>query len=74
MNLFARAVLTVVLLAILAFCAFGFLASYEEAEPSRRLPWQLGYGTGGVVCLFVTVLLWGFRRDSRGSSHKERDE
>ncbi len=58
MNFIARAVLTLGLLGLLAFCVFGFLSSYEYAEPSRRLPWQIGYGTGGAVCLFATVLLW----------------
>lgn len=62
MNLVARAVLTLCLLAILAFCAFGFLASYEYQEPSRRLPWQIGYGAGGAVCLFATIVLWRSRR------------
>jgi hypothetical protein len=74
MNLVARALLTFGLLAILAFCAFGFLASYEYAEASRRLPWQIGYGIGGAVCLFATVLLWRFRRAVPPPRYKERNE
>lgn len=58
MNLVARAFLTLVLLGVLAFCVFGFLASYEYAESSRRLPWQLGYGAGGAVCLFYMARVW----------------
>lgn len=74
MNLIARAFLTLGLLAILAFCVFGFLASYEYSEPSRRLPWQLGYGTGGAVCLFATVLLWRFRRSAPNPKDEERNQ
>jgi len=74
MTLIARAVLILGFLAILAFCVFGFLASYEYAEPSRRLPWQLGYGTGGAVCLFAAVLLWRFRRPAPQPEQKERNE
>lgn len=39
------------LLAIAGFCVFGFLASYEYAEPAKRLPWQVGYGMLGLACL-----------------------
>jgi len=73
-NLIARAVLTLGLLAILAFCAFGFLASYEYAEPLRRLPWQLGYGIGGAVSLFSMVSLWRFRRAAPQSKYEEQNE
>lgn len=68
MNLIARALLTVGILVILAFCVFGFLASYEYPEPSRRLPWQLGYGMSGAVCLFATLWLWRFRRPAQQRS------
>ena len=62
MNFVSRAVLTLTLLAILGFCIFGFLASYEYPDPSRRLPWQLGYGAAGAVCLLAAALLWRARR------------
>ena len=62
MNLIARTVLTLGLLGLLAFCVFGFLASYEYAEPLKRLPWQLGYGAGAGVCLLATVVVWRSRR------------
>ena len=74
MNLIARAVLTLGLLAILAFCVFGFLASYEYAALSSRLPWQLGYGAAGAVCLFATVLLWRPRDPAPKPKHEERNE
>lgn len=71
MTLIARAVLTLGSLAIFAFCVFGFLASYEYSEPSRRLPWQLGYGTGTAVCLLAAILLWRLRRPARQPEDKE---
>lgn len=46
-----RIVAAVVMLAIAGFCVFGFLASYEYAEPAKRLPWQIGYGVLGLACL-----------------------
>ena len=74
MNLIARAFLTLGLLAILAFCVFGFLASYEYAEASRRLPWQLGYGVGGTVSLISTIWLWRIRRHAPQPSLEERNK
>lgn len=53
------------LVAVLAFCVFGFLASYEYSEASKRLPWQIGYGIIGLSCLSGAVLLL---RPSRGRS------
>jgi len=46
------------LLAVAAFCVYGFLASLE-LSPSDRLPWQVGYGVtfhlalGGAVLLLI---------------------
>ena len=57
MNLVARAFLTLVLLGVLTFCVFGFLASYE-VEGSTRWPWQLGYGVGASVCVFCMARVW----------------
>src|SRR5262245_29217222 len=52
--------ITMVLLAILAFCAFGFLATFEYAEQARRLPWQIGYGLIGALCVVgIIVMLLG---------------
>ena len=56
------------LLPVAGFCAFGFLASYELSQPSERLPWQLGYGSGGVACLVVATMLLVLRRPDTASS------
>lgn len=58
MNLLLRVPLTLFLLAVAAFSVFGFLANYEYHEASRRLPWQIGYGTTGGVCMLSLVPLW----------------
>lgn len=58
MNLLRRVLLTLVRLAVAAFSVFGFLASYEYHEASRRLPWEIGYGTIGGACLLYMVPLW----------------
>ena len=41
----------VALLGIAGFCVFGFLASYELSSAAARLPWQIGYGTVGLIAL-----------------------
>jgi hypothetical protein len=39
------------------FCAFGFLATFEYAVAAERLPWQVGYALGGLLCGSGAVLL-----------------
>lgn len=51
MQTLARIIGGMGLLAITGFCAFGFMATYEYSETAKRLPWQIGYGTIGLVCL-----------------------
>jgi hypothetical protein len=52
----ARGLAALVLLAILAFCVFGFLASYE---PPFAESWgiRLIYGLIGAVCLSLLIVL-----------------
>ncbi len=54
---FPRVLAAFALVGVALFCVFGFLASYEYSEPSKRLPWQIGYGVLGVACLSGAVLL-----------------
>lgn len=55
-------VLVVIALAgMVAFCGFGFLASYEFTEPAERWLWQAGYaavGTAGLVGIRWIVRRW----------------
>jgi len=39
------------LLGIAGFCIVGFMAASEYADAAKRLPWQIGYGLLGLVCL-----------------------
>jgi hypothetical protein len=74
MNLLFRAFLTLGLLAAVAFSVFGFLASYEYSEATRRLPWQIGYAVAGSAFLLSTILLWRQGRSDGGSiENSQRD-
>ena len=55
MRLILRLALTLVLVAIAAFCCFGFMASYESP------PYNLGhwfYGIVGIACVADIVAVW----------------
>jgi hypothetical protein len=74
MNLLLRVLLTLVLLTVAAFSVFGFLASDEYPEATRRLPWQIGYGTTGGACLLSMVPLWRrARNDTAPVADSRRD-
>lgn len=40
-----------------AFCIYGFLASYELAEPLERLPWQSIYGLIGLISCITFLFI-----------------
>jgi hypothetical protein len=44
----------IVLLALLGFCVFGFMATFEPMDATRQLVWRAVYGAVGLVCL-VTI-------------------
>ncbi|MBE2181366.1 MAG: hypothetical protein IAE97_12935 [Chthoniobacterales bacterium] len=46
---FPRLLGAFVLAGLAMFCAVGFQASYEVADPSDRRSWQLAYGILGAV-------------------------
>jgi ribosomal protein L7/L12 len=48
---FVRILGLLALLGVSVFCMFGFLATYEDSDAARRLPWQIGYGLIGLGCL-----------------------
>ncbi len=64
-----RKIFAVLLLAPAAFCAFGYLASGELQDSAERLPWQIGYGAVGALCLLTAGLLMFAR--SRPAPPKE---
>ncbi len=47
------------LLPVLGFSVFGFLASFELSESGGHLSWMIGYAGIGGACLFgIGRLLW----------------
>ncbi len=58
-----KVLLSLVLLAIAAFCSFGFLATFEPVDGA--LAWRVGYGVAILACLFGALrLLRGGRDES----------
>jgi hypothetical protein len=51
-SLMMRIPIAVIALAVLAFCGFGFLATYE---PPGFMAWRIGYGIAGAACLGVVT-------------------
>lgn len=53
-----RIVLLLPLLAVLAFCGFGFLATFEPLDEGTQLTWRLIYGgvALGVLLAMVRVI------------------
>jgi hypothetical protein len=45
-----RILIALIALAVLAFCGFGFLTTYE---PPGFMAWRIGYGIAGAACLGV---------------------
>jgi hypothetical protein len=68
LNLILRMLAALALMAVLFFCVFGFLASYEYSEASRRLPSQAAYGAIGLACAAGVFRL--LRRRRHGSVPK----
>jgi len=52
-----RAVVVLVFLAIAAFCAIGFAATFEPMEDGSPWAWRVGYGAVGLLCL-ARALYW----------------
>ena len=57
-----RMLTALIALAILAFCGFGYLATYE---PSGFLAWRIGYGIAGAACL--GVITWALTSAKRSA-------
>lgn len=64
MNLFMALIGSALLLAIAAFCLFGFLATFEPTDkPSQFLTFRIVYGVISLGCLagIVALVVKGFR-------------
>jgi O-antigen/teichoic acid export membrane protein len=64
MNVLWRISLGLVLLGLVAFCVFGFLATFEPLPLPQQWAWRIMYGLVGVSCLLgiVRLLRGGWRR------------
>jgi hypothetical protein len=49
----------VILLAVLGFCVFGFMATFEPMDATKQLIMRALYGSVGLVCLLTIV--WAVR-------------
>jgi hypothetical protein len=56
-STFSRVSGGLALLALAAFCGFGFLASLEPGAAADPLPWQVGYGVAFHLALGGAVML-----------------
>ena len=65
MKLLFTVVGSLLLLAIAAFCVFGFLATFEPTDkPEMFLAFRIGYAVVGIGCLVGTIALivYGVRK------------
>lgn len=49
----------VVLLAVLAFCVFGFVATFEPMDATKQWMWRAVYGVIGLAC--IATFAWSVR-------------
>jgi hypothetical protein len=47
------------LLIVLAFCVFGFVATYEPMDAAKQWTWRIVYGIIGLAC--VLGFAWSAR-------------
>lgn len=46
-----RTLAVLAMLPILAFCVFGFIATFEPLSPSTQILWRVIYGLTGLACV-----------------------
>ena len=49
----------IVLLAVLAVCVFGFVATFEPMDATKQWVWRAVYGLGGLAC--IAMFAWSVR-------------
>lgn len=55
-----KPILILVLLGVVAFCAFGFLATFEPIEQGQQLMWRAAYGVVGVAS--IACMAWALAK------------
>lgn len=64
MNITLKIIGSLALLAVLAFCVFGFMATFEPLDASTQLTWRVIYGLAGLASVGGIVFL--LRRRKQG--------
>jgi hypothetical protein len=54
-----RVAMMVILLALIAYCIFGFVATFEPMDPAKAMTWRIIYGLGAMAS--VTAVAWNIR-------------
>jgi hypothetical protein len=57
MKLALRLFATMILVALILFCVFGFLATFEPLEPAVQMKWRFVYGIVATSAATVIVLV-----------------
>ena len=58
MKILLTVAATILLLAVAAFCLFGFLATFEPTDtPATFLAFRVGYSVVGIACFVGTIAL-----------------
>lgn len=57
MNRFTRMVAILLLIAVLLFCVYGFLTTFEPLDRSVQITWRIVYGVAGAFALAGIVRL-----------------
>jgi hypothetical protein len=60
-----RLLRSLILVGILSFCVFGFMATYEPLDRSVQLTWRLIYGIAGVACIGGLIFIWQLSESRR---------
>lgn len=58
MKTVLRLLLSLLLAAVLLFCFFGFLATFEPLDRLIQMTWRGVYGIIGLACIGGFILIW----------------
>ena len=63
MNLLIKTFLALPLLALFAFCIFGFLATFEPLEPITQMNWRAIYAMAGLGA--ISTIFYMFKPEKK---------
>ncbi|MFN6104464.1 MAG: hypothetical protein ACK5EA_08440 [Planctomycetaceae bacterium] len=74
MTLLTRLIETVLLLGVLLFCLFGFLATFEPLDRTTQWLWRVIYVLVGIASLIGVLRLLGKRRATKTPPGRDRPD